>query len=157
MRLKIRLIDHIKAINICQLVETTAVRIVRRADRIDVRTLQRDEILLEERRIHRPPMVRVKLVTIDSLEHDALAVDLHDSVPDAELTETDAHAHDLLQNTRRIPHADHKMVEPWMLRAPKKHAGSLHRARMGRCRDDRLFPLYTISFRIAEQDLDMLF
>ena len=157
MRLKIRLIDHIKAINICQLVETTAVRIVRRTNRIDIRTLQRDEILLEERGIHRPPMIGVKLVTVDSLEHDALAVDLHDSISDAELTETDAHAHDLLQNPRRITHADHKMVEPWVLRAPKKHAGSLHRAHMGLCRDDRLFPLYAISFRIAEQNLDMLF
>ena len=96
VRLKIRLVDDIEPVNIAQLVETAAVRIVRCTDRIDVHALQGNEILRKERGIHCPPVIAVKLVTVDPLEHNALAIDLHQTVPHAELTETDTYAHDLL-------------------------------------------------------------
>ena len=119
-------------------------------------TFQRDEILLKERRIHRPPMVAVELVTVDALEHNALPVDLHQSVAQAERTEANAYAHDLLQAARRVAHTNQKMIEHRTLCVPQEHTEGLPRKRMRLCRDARLILPYTVPILVAEQDLDVL-
>ena len=101
-------------------------------------------------------MVAVELVAVHSLEHNALAIDLHQTVPEAELTEADTYAYHLLQRTRRITHAEQNMIEPRNLCAPQEHTGSLARKRMRLCGDVRLISPYTVPVLITEQDLDVL-
>ena len=101
-------------------------------------------------------MIAVELVAVHPFEHNALSVDLHQSVPDAELTESDTYAHNLMQNIRRITHTNQNMIEPRALRAPQEHTGSLARKRMRLCGDDRLISPYTVPVLITEQDLDVL-
>ena len=101
-------------------------------------------------------MVAVELVTVDALEHNALPVDLHQSVAQAELTEANAYAHDLLQRPRRVAHTNQKMIEERILCAPQVHTEGLSRNRMRLCGDARLILPYTVPILVAEQDLDVL-
>ena len=101
-------------------------------------------------------MVAVELVTVDALEHNALPVDLHQSVAQAELTEANAYAYDLLQRPRRVAHANQKMIEHRTLCAPQEHSEGIPRKRMRLCGDARLILPYTVPILIAEQDLDLL-
>ena len=101
-------------------------------------------------------MVAVELVTVDTLEHNALPVDLHHSVAQAELTEANAYAHDLLQRPRRVAHTNQKMIEERTLCAPPEHTEGLPRKRMRLCGDARLILPYTVPIIVAEQDLDVL-
>ena len=101
-------------------------------------------------------MVAVELVTVDALEHNALPVDLHQSVAQAELTEANAYAHDLLQAARRVAHANQKMIEHRTLCAPQEHSEGISRKRMRLCGDARLILPYTVPILVAEQDLDVL-
>ena len=101
-------------------------------------------------------MVAVELVTVDTLEHNALPVDLHQSVAQAERTEANAYAHNLLQAARRVAHANQKMIEHRTLCAPQEHSEGIPRKRMRLCGDTRLILPYTVPILVAEQDLDLL-
>ena len=101
-------------------------------------------------------MVAVELVTVDALEHNALPVDLHQSVAQAELTEANAYAYDLLQAARRVAHTNQKMIEHRTLCAPQEHSEVIPRKRMRLCGDARLILPYTVPILVAEQDLDVL-
>ena len=101
-------------------------------------------------------MVAVELVTVDALEHNALPIDLHHSVAQAELTEANAYAYDLLQRPRRVAHTNQKMIEERILCAPQVHTEGLPRNRMRLCGDAHLILPYTVPLLITEQDLDLL-
>ena len=72
-------------------------------------------------------MVAVEFVAIHPLEYNALAVDLHQTVPHAELTEANTHAHDLLQETVRIIDTENGMVEIRLLRTPQVNPRDIRR------------------------------
>ena len=122
VRLKIRLIDDVESVAIRELVETAAVRVVRRAHRVDVLPLHLDDVALDGRRVDGAPAVAVELMTVHTLEHDALAVELHESVLEAELAEPDLLRHYLQHAARRIAHCEQRAVEVRLLRAPEPHA-----------------------------------
>ena len=102
MGLKIRLVNHIEAIAVTELIDITAVGIMRAAQGVDILLLHRDDILLKLRRIHGPPAIAVKLMAVHALKDNALAVDFHEAVFQFELTEAHIVGNDLLQIVRVI-------------------------------------------------------
>ena len=97
MRFEIGFVNHIQAISVAEFINIAAVRIMRAAQGVDILPLHRDDVLLKIRRIHGPPALPVKLVTVHALEHNALTVNFHQAVFELELTETHVIGNNLLQ------------------------------------------------------------
>ena len=121
VRLEIRLIDDVDPVAVRELVEAGGIRVVRRTHGVDVVPLHRDDVALDRLGIDGAPAVAVKLVAVHTLEHDALAVELHEPAREAELAKADCLRHDLLHIACRVAHREERAVEMRQLRTPELH------------------------------------
>ena len=156
MRLHVRLVDDIEAINVGEVVDAALVRVMRRAQRIDVVALHRDDVFLDLARVDGAAAVAVELVAVDALEDDALAIDLHDAAVHPELAETNVLRDDLDELARRVAYREERAVEIRMLGIPELRARDGKRKR-GRFARRRVLCLCNdFARRVIERERDLL-
>lgn len=90
VRLDVRLVDHIEAEFVREVVQRRVVRVVRGADRVEPELLQQHEIGAHVVVRHRPPGQRMEVVPVDAPDVDPLAVEEQVPAADLDLAETDA-------------------------------------------------------------------
>ena len=93
MGFKVRFVQHIDAVLVAQLVPAGLVGVVGGAHGVDVEALERVDVLNHVRFGNRAAGAGIEFVAVDALEHNALAVELHQAVFDGEVPEADALQH----------------------------------------------------------------
>ena len=116
---QIGFIYYIKAINITQLIDKTAVRIMGTAHCIDIVLLHGNNILLNQLLVTGPTAIAVKFMTIGALEHNPLAIQLHNIAIQLELTEAYLLRNQLLHLACGILYHQQHSVEVWLLCTPQ--------------------------------------
>ena len=103
-------------------------RVVGGADRVDSHGLHEGEVLARPGLVEHAPLGGTHLVTVDTVEGQGLAVGHEHAVLDVHATETDAQAP--LPRAKAFPalDADARLVEGWVLRAPRAHAAHFNAA-----------------------------
>ena len=129
VRLHVRLVNDIESIDVSELIDAALVRVVRRAQRIDVIALHRDDVLLDLFRVDGTAAIAIELMTVHALEDDALAVDLHQAIFHFEFAEADVLRDDLDERARRIADFEQCAIEIRMLGAPELRVLDLERER----------------------------
>ena len=116
---QIDFIYYIKAINITQLIDKTAVRIMGTAHCIDIVLLHGNNILLNKLLVTGPTAVAVKFMTIGALEHNPFTIQLHNIAIQLELTEAYLLRNQLLNLACGILYHQQHSVEIWFLGTPQ--------------------------------------
>ena len=115
--------EHDPQANLVGEVEQAGVgRVVRGADRVDSHGLHEGEVLACPGLVEHAPLVGTHLVAVDAVEGQGLAVGHEHAVLDGHATKTDAQAP--LPRAEAFPalDADARLVEGWVLRAPRAYA-----------------------------------
>ena len=80
VRLVVRLVDDVEAEDVAHIVELIAVRVVARADRVDIRLFHQTQVEVHILFADRVPGEGIVLVAVDPLDQRPLAVDLEQAV-----------------------------------------------------------------------------
>ena len=130
---------------------------MRRAQRVDVIALHRDDVLLDFFRVDGAAAIAIELMTVHALEDDALAVDLHQAIFHFEFAEADVLRDDLDERARRIADFEQCAIEIRMLGAPELRVLESERE----CRRVAVRRRFRISnglaVRVVERQRDLLF
>ena len=97
-------------------------RVVGGTDRVDSHGLHEGEVLARPGLVKHAPLGGAHLVTVNAVEGQGLAVGHEDAVLDGHATEADAQAPLPRVEAFRALDADARLVEGWVLRAPRAHA-----------------------------------
>jgi hypothetical protein len=90
VRFDIRLVQHVQAVFVGQVVPARIVRIVRGAHGVDVGLLHQLDVLAHALHRHHAVGDRIVFVAVDALDHHAPAIDAHFAVRDLHRAEADA-------------------------------------------------------------------
>ena len=123
--LEVHLVDDVQAVLVAQVVEEGVVRVVAGAHGVDAGGLHQPDVRLRLLPAHDAP-VEAELVPVDTLEHDAPAVDLQQPVLDAEPADADAQRDDLGERALGVPQLQRQGVPERVLRAPQPRGGHAH-------------------------------
>ena len=123
MRLQVRLVDDVQAVFVTQIEESRVVRVVARANGVDVELFAQSYIRDHVLHRHRAARVWAELVTVHSSEDQALIVESEHAVDDLKTAEAHALAHDLVRVSVRIEKSHAQRVERRVLRRPWANLG----------------------------------
>ena len=116
---QIGFIYYVKTINITQLIDKTAVRIMGTAHCIDIILLHGNNILLNQLLVTGPAAIAVKFMAVGALEHNPLAIQLHNIAIQLELTEAYILGNQLLHLACGILYHKQHSIEVWLLGTPQ--------------------------------------
>ena len=119
VRLHIRLVDQIQTVLVAQVVPILLVGVVGGADGVDVVALAEDHVGKHVLAGDRTPALRVEFVAVRALEHDALAIERHNAVFDAECAEADLLRHGFDDGAVMSDDAYGQRVQRRRFRAPR--------------------------------------
>ena len=122
MGFEVGLVDQVDAVLVAQLVPALLVRIVGGPDGVEVVPLAEDHIVDHVLLGDRAAALGIELVAVGALEYDALAINRHDAVLDAEAAESDLLDGDLGDVAGMVDDRDLELVEDRILRAPRADA-----------------------------------
>ncbi len=118
MRFQVCLIDHIEPVLVTQPVKCSLVRVMGGAHGVDIIALHIYHILKHFLVGYGAPANMAELVSVGAVKHNAFPVDLHQSVLQFKLPETDLLRNNLTDLAARILHRNDQGVKIRLFRAP---------------------------------------
>ena len=131
MAFEVRLVDHVDAVPVTQVVPQALVGVVAGAHGVDVVLFEHGHGGVHIIGADGAAPVGVPLVAVDAVEHDTFPVQAHDAVYHLKAAEADVVGHDLLQNAVGIAQGQYSVVEHRRSMAPRLDALDLNRIARG--------------------------
>ena len=128
---KVRLVDHVDAVPVTQVVPQALVGVVAGAHGVDVVLFEHGHGGVHVVGADGAAPVGVPLVAVDAVEHDTFPVQAHDAVYHLKAAEADVVGHNLLQNAVGIAQGQYGVVEHRRSMAPRLDALDLNRIARG--------------------------
>ena len=147
--LQVRLVQDVEPVLVAEVVERGIVRVVARADGVDVVAFHEADILDHPFARHEVAFVGVDLVPVDALEEDRLSVHADAPAQQGDLAESHAERQPLENIPGRRTELDGQRVEVRILRAPE--TGRRH----AQLRIRPLCPRDDIPLRIGQHQADI--
>ena len=130
VRLDVRLVHHIEAVLVGQLVPARHIRVVGGAHRVDVELLHQADVGDHRGFVHHVRPLGIVLVPVDAPQHDGLPVNGEDAIGDIDPAEADPRGYDLGHLPLGVHERHHQLVERRRLGSPLqrfRHQNAVHR------------------------------